>query len=161
MGSIGISDIDIHQDRWEDDDWAHNIRPFPTTGPYFGPKGPFLRPKSEFFNYFLNYKSQNLQNGINWYLWHWYPSGQMGGWWLGPYYKAISYHGSIFWPKNGQNKHFSSIFLTTSPRSFKIGSIDISDIIIHQDRRKDDDWAHNIRPFLTTGPYIGPKNGLI
>ena len=39
--------------------------PFCSARHFFGPKRPFLRPKSEFFNYFLNYKSQNLQNGIN------------------------------------------------------------------------------------------------
>ena len=96
MGAIDLSHIDIYLDRWKDDDLAHNIWPFSTTRPYFGPK-----------------------NGLNW--------------------------------------PFSTNFLTTSPITFKMGAIDISDIYIHQNRWEDDDSAHNIRPFPTTWPYFGPK----
>ena len=79
MGSIGICEINIYQESWEDDDWARNRRPFPTRRPYFG-------------------------------------------------------------PKNCQNHIFSTIFLTTSSRTFKMGSIGIYDIDIHQDRWEVDDW---------------------
>ena len=154
MGSIGLPDIYIHQDRWEDEDWAHNIRPFSTTGPYFGPKNG---QNQHFSTIFLTTSPRTFKMGsigisdIDIHQDSWDDDDWAHN--IRPFLTMGPYVG----PKNGQNQHFSTIFSTTSPSTFKMGSVGISDIDIHQDRWEDDDWAQNIRPFPTTGPYFGPK----